>query len=197
MLPDLIAAKAEIMSLPLIKDATGDKAKYIKLTTLLAAVEPILLAHGILIVQGQGDEIGADGVLYGLSVQTTLLHRSGEWLATSVPIPVSGARIAKKDGGGNHPVNAQDGGISLSYGRRYGIFAILSISVDEDTDGAHKTLARRRRAREVAEESMVEQTQARTEALKNRVGKLVTAPEGCPTCKAPRGTSHKKGCTDG
>jgi hypothetical protein len=55
-------------------------------------------------------------------VETRLIHTSGEWLASVVPVPV-----AKGDAHGL--------GSALSYGRRYGISALLALSTDEDDDG--------------------------------------------------------------
>jgi hypothetical protein len=55
-------------------------------------------------------------------VETRLVHTSGEWLASVVPVPV-----AKGDAHGL--------GSALSYGRRYGLSALLALSTDEDDDG--------------------------------------------------------------
>jgi hypothetical protein len=60
--------------------------------------------------------------LVGITVETRLVHTSGEWLASVVPVPV-----AKGDAHGL--------GSALSYGRRYGISALLALSTDEDDDG--------------------------------------------------------------
>jgi hypothetical protein len=58
----------------------------------------------------------------GLEVTTTLAHKSGQWIATHVYVPVN-----KQDA---HAV-----GSALTYGRRYGAAAILAISTDNDDDG--------------------------------------------------------------
>jgi hypothetical protein len=60
--------------------------------------------------------------LVGIMVETRLIHTSGEWLASVVPVPV-----AKGDAHGL--------GSALSYGRRYGISALLALSTDEEDDG--------------------------------------------------------------
>lgn len=191
----LFRAKGIINTLPLVKDKQGDKAKYLQLETLLAAIEPVLLQEQLLIMQGTVDKI-TDGVLVAITMRTTVLHISGQWYATDVVIPVSGPLKAKADGGGRGPVGAQDGGISTTYARRYGIFTLFSISVDADTDGATRNQNRRKRAAGIASD-IIEATAKRTEQLKDRVGSLITAPEGCQTCKKAQGTPHKKGCTDG
>lgn len=158
IMPALLRAKQAISALPLVKDRAGDKAKYLQLSTLLAAVEPVLLKNEIVIVQGCAENI-ADGLLIAIRVETTLVHVSGEWIASDVVVPVSGPII--KGGGRADQVGAQDGGISITYGKRYSLAAILSISVDDDTDGAAKQQSRRKRSEEVAD-----RTAERMETLK-------------------------------
>lgn len=143
----LIEAKTEIAKLPIIKDAQGDKARYVKLATVLATVEPILHAKGWMIVQGCGDNI-TDGLLLAISVETFLLHTSGEWISNNVVIPLVGAKKRKEDGGGTHAPDAQSGGGAQTYGRRYGLFGILSLAIAEDDDGASASMRRRRKVRE-------------------------------------------------
>lgn len=187
----LFAAKAIINTLPLVKDKQGDKAKYLQLETLLAAIEPVLLSQQLMLVQGVVGKY-EDGVLASITMRTTLLHITGEWIATDVVIPVAGPIKAKTDGGGRGPVGAQDGGISNTYARRYGILTILSISVDQDTDGAAKNQERRGRAKKAAS-NIIEETQRRTEELKGKVGKLVKIDE-CHDCKRKKGQPHAEGC---
>lgn len=189
------AAKAIINALPLVKDKAGDKGRYLQLPTLLAAIEPVLLAEGLLVTQGTVEKV-TDGVLIAITLETTLLHMSGQWISQEIIIPVRGQAISKEKGGGFAQVGPQDGGVSTTYARRYGIYAFFSISVDEDTDGAAKNQGRRQRAKQIAE-NIIDGTARRTAELKDKVSKLVTAPEGCPTCKSAQGTPHKKKCTDG
>lgn len=196
ILPALMKARVEISALPLIKDRQGDKAKYLQLPTLLAAVEPALFANGLFIVQGGGTDVVADGVLVALSIATRIYHAvSGQWIENQVMIPVAGQMKGKNDGGGLQPVIAQSAGVSITYGRRYGIFAILSISVDDDTDGADKQQTRRARATRVVA-SIADATNARTEGLKNRLARApkIVATEQCADCRATQGQPHDKQC---
>lgn len=195
--PAMLRAKALISALPLVKDKRGDKAKYIELATINAALEPIILGEGCLHLQGTTDKI-TDGVLVAITAETVLLHaESGEWWANEVVIPVSGPILK----GGEHrgPVGAQDGGISLTYARRYGIAAFWNLTFDDDTDGAAKNQGRRKRARELAED-VVTKTAERTEELrkkleaKKRPPKLVGSDEGCRDCGQPTGTPHDPEC---
>ncbi|HTJ62139.1 MAG TPA: ERF family protein [Candidatus Saccharimonadales bacterium] len=195
LLPALMKARAAISILPLVKDAKGERAKYLKLGTLLAAVEPVLFEHDIMIVQGVGAPI-QDGLLIAIDVQTTLLHVSGQWISTGVLIPVAGPML--KGGENRGAVSAPDGGISISYGRRYGLMAILSITPEDDNDGVIATSARRGRARAVAVGVAERATNSRTESLKQRLAetgqrKLVKI-EQCMDCGAKQGQPHEEGC---
>lgn len=185
----MFVAKAIINALPLVKDKKGERGRYIQLPTLLAALEPVLLEHGMLMTQGVVNKY-EDGLLVSVTVRTTLLHTSGEWYAEDMTVPVSGPIL--KGGETRGPVGAPDGGISVTYARRYGILALWCISADEDTDGAAKNQERRVRAKKVAT-NIVEETIRRTEALKSKVGKLVKIDE-CHDCKRKKGQPHAEGC---
>ena len=64
-----------------------------------------------------------DGRVIGLSVETRLLHLSGEWVSTVVTLPVEKA-------------TAQGAGSAISYGRRYGLSAILGLTAEDDDGNA-------------------------------------------------------------
>ena len=63
----------------------------------------------------------------GLSLETTLLHTSGQWLRSEYPL-IQGT--------------AQQTGSSLTYARRYSLSSIAGIAADEDDDGAKATQAK-------------------------------------------------------
>src|SRR5580765_4580732 len=67
----------------------------------------------------------------GLSLETTLLHTSGQWLRSEYPL-IQGT--------------AQQTGSSLTYARRYSLSSIAGIAADEDDDGAAATKANGSRA---------------------------------------------------
>lgn len=119
----LAKAQAEIKSIG--KDSQGNvetksgvkfKYTYASLGAILEAVRPVLAKHGLSIVQGASDTTN------GFNVETWLVHSSGEYIANVVAVPVS-----KQD--------AQGVGSALTYGRRYGVSALLALSTDEDDDG--------------------------------------------------------------
>jgi hypothetical protein len=119
----LVAAQGGLK--PIAKDGKNPafRSKYATLDGIMETVRPALAAHGLAVVQGViHPETGEGGRLVGITVETRLVHTSGEWLASVVPVPV-----AKGDAHGL--------GSALSYGRRYGLSALLALSTDEDDDG--------------------------------------------------------------
>jgi hypothetical protein len=121
--PALVAAHKALK--PISKDGKNPafRSRYATLDGIMETVRPALAAHGLAVVQGVvHPETGEGGRLVGIMVETRLIHTSGEWLASVVPVPV-----AKGDAHGL--------GSALSYGRRYGISALLALSTDEDDDG--------------------------------------------------------------
>lgn len=54
---------------------------------------------------------------------TRLMHASGQWIETAVPVLVA-------DG-----ANAQGWGSAITYAKRYGLCALLGVAADEDDDG--------------------------------------------------------------
>jgi hypothetical protein len=119
----LVAAQGGLK--PIAKDGKNPafRSRYATLDGIMETVRPALAAHGLAVVQGVvHPETGEGGRLVGIMVETRLIHTSGEWLASVVPVPV-----AKGDAHGL--------GSALSYGRRYGLSALLALSTDEDDDG--------------------------------------------------------------
>jgi hypothetical protein len=119
----LVAAQGGLK--PIAKDGKNPafRSRYATLDGIMETVRPALAAHGLAVVQGVvHPETGEGGRLVGITVETRLVHTSGEWLASVVPVPV-----AKGDAHGL--------GSALSYGRRYGISALLALSTDEEDDG--------------------------------------------------------------
>jgi hypothetical protein len=89
------------------------KSKYANLAGVRAAIRDPLAKNGLAIVQGPRKAEG------GVEVETMILHKSGEWISESVFIPVT-----KNDAHGT--------GAAITYGRRYGIMALLNIAADDD-----------------------------------------------------------------
>ena len=85
---------------------------YADLATILAAVTPVLSRNGIAIVQRLSEA----------SVETMLIHASGEKLTSSTPIPPSN---------NNHEIAG-----GYTFFRRHALTAMLGIAADDDTNDA-------------------------------------------------------------
>ena len=118
----LVAAQKELKAVG--KDSVNPhfKNKYASLDNIIDAVRPVLGKHGLAVIQSAVAPETIEGRLTGFAVETMLVHESGEWIANAAIVPV-----AKAD--------PQGAGGALTYGRRYGLSALLSLSSDEDDDG--------------------------------------------------------------
>lgn len=88
------------------------KSSYVDLAALSETVLPLLTANGLAVIQG-GD---------GPTLETMLVHESGEWISTHLPLHV-----------GQKP---QEMGSSITYARRYALAALVgAVSEGEDDDG--------------------------------------------------------------
>jgi hypothetical protein len=74
-----------------------------------------------MLTQGTTDTTVTDGKVVAITVESRIIHASGEWISTTATIPVT-----KPDAHGL--------GSALTYGRRYSVSALLAISADEDDD---------------------------------------------------------------
>lgn len=106
-----------------IKDPTKDadnpfmKSKYVPFDGLVAAVRPVLNECGLVFTQ---DATSCGGVV---SVTTTLLHESGEFLQ-AMPLELTPTK--------NDP---QGIGSAITYGKRYSLQALLGVAWEDDDDG--------------------------------------------------------------
>ena len=89
------------------------KSNYADLHTVISSAVPYLSKHGLSISQGNEVIPGA------VCVTTTLLHQSGQWLRSKIKLPVD-------------KVNAQGVGAATTYGRRYGLAAMVGIAQKDD-----------------------------------------------------------------
>lgn len=93
------------------------KSKYAPLEEVLNTVRPILAKNGLSIIQAPSSE----GEY--ISITTTLIHESGEWIEFA-PLNLKTDKNT-----------AQGAGSAITYARRYAISAILGIASEEDDDG--------------------------------------------------------------
>ena len=114
----VIGFQSTMKTLP--KDASGYGYKYTPLDTVVETITPLLAAVGLGYVQMPSNESES-----GLSLTTRLIHISGQWMESTlnIPIPV----VGKSN-------EAQAYGAALTYARRYALTAMLGIVADEDVD---------------------------------------------------------------
>lgn len=147
----LVKAQAELRAIP--KDALNPhfKNRYSTLEAMLEVVRPVLAKHGLGVTQSASPEL--DG--RALTIHSLLLHESGETLMSDAFIPLG-------------KLDAQGAGGAMTYGRRYGLAALLCLTSDDDDDGvtASRPARRERVPREGMErlKDVVDQSQAATAA---------------------------------
>ncbi len=111
------------------------RSKYAPLESVLELVRPLLSKNGLAIVQMPG----GDGNL--ITVQTVLLHTSGQWLDCGEVGLFAEISKRKARDGDDVPEESearptpQGGGKAITYARRYATAAVLGIAGEDDTDG--------------------------------------------------------------
>lgn len=91
------------------------KSKYADLASIINAIKPIMSKNGLSISQHPSFKANL------VSVQTILMHNSGQWMSSVISAPVS-------------KLDPQGVGSATSYCRRYALSAIVCIA-QEDDDG--------------------------------------------------------------
>jgi hypothetical protein len=124
--PDLVKVQAGINGVA--KDGNNPifRSKYITLDSILLAVRPVLSQCNIFLSQSVQSHTDSE-----ITVRSTLIHASGEWIANEVSVPVN--PIINRDGK-VQPVDAHRVGSAITYGRRYSLSALLAIGEASDTD---------------------------------------------------------------
>lgn len=115
----LAKAQAEMPHAPKSSKNTHLKNEYADLPTVIETVRPVLNRHGISVLQRAVDSPPGT-----VAISTTLLHDSGEWIADEgIVIPFAEQRGVNL---------AQSAGSALTYARRYGLAAIVSLAQGDD-----------------------------------------------------------------
>lgn len=90
--------------------------RYADLASVLEVVRPVLAARGLAVTQSASAELSK------VTVSTTVVHTSGEWLTfPPLTMQMSG-------------VDPQSVGAGITYARRYSLMAVLGIAAEEDDD---------------------------------------------------------------
>ena len=112
----LAKAQGEMGSVAKSKTNPFYKSKYADISDCLDACLPALSKNGLAISQGN-----RFSGTHGYYITTMLLHESGQWLKSEIRIPLTN----KKD--------AQEIGSACTYGRRYGLTAMVGLAqLDDD-----------------------------------------------------------------
>lgn len=148
-------AQAEFRPIKFNKINPHFKRGYADLTAIIEATRPALFANGLAVMQLPS----ADGSV--VHVETILTHKSGQWVSGRTSLNATKA-------------DAQGMGAAITYGKRYGLSAILCVSTEEDDDGnaASEPPPARREAAPRAPET-------KTETPKARFAGLVKGWSGC------------------
>lgn len=130
ILPSFLEAQKEIKGLVKNKTVAGRKFQYsyITLDSILDVVKPVLNNHNLMLMQNVHSlepVHNVTSIIQYAKIQTFIYHTSGEFIATDV-------LTIRAIGEGT----SQDLGSAITYGKRYQLCGLLSISVDEDDDGA-------------------------------------------------------------
>lgn len=112
----LVAAQAELKNPAFDSKNPHFKNSYASLQSVRDTVTPILAKHGLAVTQ----LLGASE--HGPTCETMLVHKSGEFLSSTLSLPVDRA-------------NAQGYGSTFSYARRYALMAIVNVVGEPDDDG--------------------------------------------------------------
>lgn len=111
----LAKAQGELKNATLNKINPHFKSRYADLSAIIDATRATLAKHGLSVVQTTKVSEA------GLSLETRLLHSSGQFIVGEYPLPM----VTDKP---------QQMGSALTYARRYSLAAICGISADEDDD---------------------------------------------------------------
>jgi len=108
--PAFLSAQKNIESV--IKDSNNPffKSKYADLSAVIEACKDKLNTEGIAILQP----------IDGMSVETILVHTSGEWFSSSTPIVVKDEN------------NPQALGSAITYAKRYGLQSMVLLPAEDD-----------------------------------------------------------------
>jgi hypothetical protein len=97
------------------------KSRYADLGAVIKVSKEALAANGLSISQPTVTNE------YGVGVTTLLLHESGEFIESTITLPITDTKNI-----------AQEAGKIITYLRRYSLASILNLYSDEDTDGEGK-----------------------------------------------------------
>ncbi len=143
----LLAVQREVQ--PVVKDRQNPllHSKYATLDAITDYVRPLLAKNDLTLLQSVSLSDKAT-----ILVESVLMHVSGEWIKNTVPVPLSAGNKGTSE--------QQAAGSTITYGRRYGLSALLALTTDEDDDGNGRGETAQRRAAKRAPRGIVAETNA-------------------------------------
>jgi hypothetical protein len=144
---------------PAIKDAKNPffKSNYADLNSVWDCCRQLLTDNGLSIAQL--NQVAENGVV----VETVLMHESGEWISGEMFLPLN-----KQD--------AQSVGSAVTYGRRYGLAAVVGIVADEDDDANATRPQPRQQPQPVPQQQNVKHMPYTNEANKQAPAQTTQSP---------------------
>jgi hypothetical protein len=116
-------AKAQGMMEAAKKSAANPyfKSKYADLAEVVASIKQALESNGLSYLQSFSTAYHADEEdrTWWVNVSTLILHSSGEWIESTVPMPLT-------------KLDPQSMGSVTTYGRRYGLQTAMGLPADDD-----------------------------------------------------------------
>lgn len=136
--PALLQTQADVPDPPRTGVNPHFGSDYATLDDIIHAARPVLIENDITLVQAPG--MNGDGV----TVETRLIHMSGQWISSTASSPVQKA-------------DPQGVGATVTYLRRYGLASMLGLAHEEDDD-ANRAVRRDDGDRELEGEATDAQT---------------------------------------
>lgn len=118
---------------------------YADLSDVIETSRAVLAQHQLAVVQSY--DTTADGIF----LITTLVHNSGEWMRSMLPVANTGGK-------------PQELGSAMTYMRRYAYTALIGVAAEEDDDGAAAHDTPKRAAPKAANTPPPQPTEASPEA---------------------------------
>lgn len=116
--PALAKAQAKLEHAAKGRDNEYFNSKYADLPKVIDTIKPVLAEHGLAIIQGfVPDETG-------VTIETRIIHSSGEWISDE------GLHLPAKK------ADAQAFGSAATYARRYALMALIGLAADDDDGNA-------------------------------------------------------------
>ena len=138
------------------------KAMYAELCDVIAATQPALNKHGLVVIQSTSTSIERKTV----TVETTLFHESGEWKSSHLEIPATQRNKRwNEDLKKNEYYERFDGqtiGAATTYGRRYDYSSMVGVASEPDDDANSLLEPGSKEAAQDVAKAKIAELQART-----------------------------------